>query len=96
VVHLGMRKAGKETSHLWGQYGSGTSAALFKHVRLGDLSAIRLYAGHLGIMARVIGGNVLRGRRPLGLRYTMAFLQGTWNSLKYSIDRERRIYKPKR
>ena len=96
VIHLGVRKPGQESSALWGQYGAGTSAALFKHVRLGDLAAARLYAGHLGIMARVIAGNVLTGKRPLGLRYTMAFLGGTWNSLRYPIDRQRRIYQPKR
>jgi GT2 family glycosyltransferase len=95
VIHLGVRKAGQDSSNLWGQYGAGTSAALFKHVRLGDLTAARLYAGHLGIMARVMAGNVLKGRRPLGLRYTMAFLGGTWNSLKYGIDKQRRIYKPR-
>jgi GT2 family glycosyltransferase len=96
VTHLGMRKPGRETSDLWRQYGSGTSAALFKHVRLGDLSAARLYAEHLGTMARVVTGNFLHGRRPLGLGYTVAFLQGTWNSLQYAIDRERRVYKPRR
>jgi glycosyltransferase involved in cell wall biosynthesis len=93
VIHLGVRKPGQESSALWQQYGAGTAAALSKHVRLGDLAAVRLYMGHLGIMARVIAGNAIRGRRPLGLRYTLAFLGGTWHSLRYPIDRERQLYR---
>jgi glycosyltransferase involved in cell wall biosynthesis len=95
VDHLGTRSFGSESSQLWDTYGAGTAAALFKHVRLGNLTAARLYLGHLRVMAGVIAGNLIRGHRPTGLRYTYAFLSGTVASLKFPIDREHRLYVPR-
>jgi GT2 family glycosyltransferase len=92
VAHLGIRAFGAESSGLWHMYGVGTASALFKHVRLGDLDAARLYASHLANMGRLITKNLIRGRRPLGLRYTLSFLSGTLSSLRFRIDRERQMY----
>ncbi|HEX3776571.1 MAG TPA: glycosyltransferase family A protein [Polyangiaceae bacterium] len=96
VAHLGVRGHGAESAELWSTYGVGTSAALFKHIRLGDRDAVRLYLQHLGIMGRVVTKNLLTGNRPTGLRYTWAFLSGTFESLKFRVDRAERLYVPPR
>jgi GT2 family glycosyltransferase len=92
VTHLGVRSFGPESTQLWHTYGVGTAAALFKHVRLGDIDAARLYLRHLRIMGQVIGKNLLTGHRPLGLRYTLSFLSGAAASFRFRIDRELRQY----
>ena len=92
VTHLGIRAFGPEATQLWHTYGVGTAAALFKHIRSGDADAAKLYLGHLGKMARVIGASLLRGERPKGLRYTWSFLSGAVVSFKFRVDRERRQY----
>jgi len=92
VSHLGIRKHGPESSQLWDAYGAGTAAALFKHVRLGNLKATQLWLGHVSKMVVGIVRNVVMRRRPVGARYALAFLQGTRNSLRYGVDRSRRIY----
>jgi glycosyltransferase involved in cell wall biosynthesis len=94
VEHLGVRAHGPESTQLWRIYAAGTGAALFKHVRLGDLDAIGLYLRHLGGCARLILTNVLHLHRPIGIGYTLAFLSGAVASLKFRIDRERRLYIP--
>jgi glycosyltransferase involved in cell wall biosynthesis len=94
VDHLGARALGPESRELWRTYGVGTGAALFKHVRLGDLDAALLYLRHLGVMLPLIAGNLLRGRRPTGIGYTLAFLSGAVASFRFRIDRKRRLYMP--
>jgi glycosyltransferase involved in cell wall biosynthesis len=96
VEHLGVRAHGEESSQLWDTYGAGTAAALFKHIRLGDLDAAGLYLRHLGVMSRVVTGNLLRGRRPIGLRYTRSFLSGALASFRFAIDRRTRIYRSRK
>jgi GT2 family glycosyltransferase len=93
VTHLGIRAHGEESRKLWDIYGAGTAAALFKHVRLGNTKAMRLWLQHMTKMAGVIGKNVLTGKRPIGARYTLSFLSGTRQSMRYAIDKSRRIYK---
>jgi len=92
VEHLGIRGHGAESTDLWRMYGVGTSAALFKHIRLGDREAAKLYLGHLTIMAKSVTKRLISGERPLGLRYTTAFLEGALKSLKFKIDRSERLY----
>ncbi len=94
VEHLGVRAHGPESTELWRTYAAGTSSALFKHVRLGDLDAMGLYLRHLAGCARLILTNVVHLHRPIGLGYTLAFLSGVRLSLKYRVDRERRLYVP--
>jgi glycosyltransferase involved in cell wall biosynthesis len=93
VTHLGIRAHGEESRKLWDVYGAGTAAALFKHVRLGDTRALKLWLSHMTKMAGVMTKNVLTGKRPIGARYTLSFLSGTRQSLRYPIDRDRRIYR---
>jgi glycosyltransferase involved in cell wall biosynthesis len=92
VAHLGIRGHGAESAELWNTYGVGTSAALFKHIRLGDPDAAKLYLKHLGIMSRVVTKNLLTGNRPTGLRYTWAFLSGAFASMKFRVDSRQRLY----
>jgi glycosyltransferase involved in cell wall biosynthesis len=92
VAHLGVRGHGAESAELWNTYGVGTSAALFKHIRLGDTDAAKLYLHHLGIMGRVVTKNLLTGHRPTGLRYTWAFLSGALASLQFRVDSAQRLY----
>ena len=96
VTHLGIRAHGEESRQLWDIYGAGTAAALFKHVRLGNTKAMRLWLQHLTTMARVMTGNLLTGTRPIGARYTLSFLSGTRQSLRFDIDRGRRVYRGRR
>jgi glycosyltransferase involved in cell wall biosynthesis len=92
VQHLGIRRHGAESTDLWRTYGVGTAAALFKHIRLGDAEAAKLYLAHLAIMAKSITKKLVKGERPLGLRYTTAFVEGALKSLKFKIDRNQRLY----
>jgi GT2 family glycosyltransferase len=96
VDHLGARAPGEESRQLWRTYGVGTAAALFKHVRLGDWQAARLYLSHLAILSRIIAGNLVTGRRPTGIDYTRAFLSGAVRSFSFDIDRDRRLYIPRK
>jgi len=92
VDHLGAREIGPESRTLWRSYGFGTAAALFKHVRLGDGRAAVLYLRHLGVMARVVLSNLVRGRRPTGMGYVLALLGGARASFRFGVDRDRRLY----
>ena len=94
VAHLGIRAHGTESAKLWSTYGVGTSAALFKHVRLGDRDAMRLYVEHLRVMGLVVAKSLLTGSRPTGVRYTWAYLSGAVASLKFRVDRSKRQYIP--
>lgn len=92
VQHLGIRRHGAESTDLWRAYGVGTAAALFKHIRLGDVEAGKLYLGHLAVMAKSVTQRLLRGERPLGIQYTSALFEGALKSLKFDIDRAQRLY----
>jgi len=94
VDHLGVRRPGAETRDLIRGYGVGISAALMKHVRLGDAGAIRLYLRWLGWLVRVVASNLVRGRRPLGVGFALSFLAGARASFRFRIDRVRRLYVP--
>jgi glycosyltransferase involved in cell wall biosynthesis len=92
VEHLGIRKYGAEAQRLMRGYGRGTGAALFKHVRLGDRQAMGVYAGFLSANLRRVCGNLVRGRRPTGLGYLVAFVGGSVDSCRYRVDKQERLY----
>ncbi|HEX3776570.1 MAG TPA: glycosyltransferase family A protein [Polyangiaceae bacterium] len=92
VEHLGVRAPGEETARLLKNYASGTGAAFFKYVRLGDLDGTGLYLKHLAGCAHLIFTNVVHLHRPLGIGYTVAFVSGSLASLGYRVDRDRRMY----
>jgi len=70
----------------------GTAAALFKHVRLGDSDAMKLYLRHLVGCGRLIFTNVVHLHQPIGFGYTLAFLSGALASLRFGVDRKQRLY----
>lgn len=95
VEHLGVRPHGQEAQKLMRGYGKGTGAALFKHIRLGDMDAARVYAGFIAANVVRVCGNVVRGHRPTGLGYLVSFVQGSLDSLQYRVDKRSRAYIPK-
>ena len=92
VEHLGVRAHGAESADLWRLYAKGTAAALFKHVRMGDLQAMKLYLQHLSGCGRLVFTNVVHLHRPIGLGYTAAFFSGALASFKFDIDRKQGMY----
>ncbi len=91
VLHLGVR-TGAEIKSLMEGYHLGLGAALYKHVRLGDVAAARSYLRWLGYFFAICSKNLLRGARPLGLRMHLNFLRGAVLSYRYGLDRVRKIY----
>jgi glycosyltransferase involved in cell wall biosynthesis len=96
VDHLGVRAVGPESTELWAMYGVGTAAGIFKHVRLGDRAAVKLYFDHLSRGCRAVADALIHRRRPLGVRYVLAYLEGTVLSFRFRVDRQRRMYVPRR
>jgi GT2 family glycosyltransferase len=92
VDHLGVRAHGPQSTELWRQYASGTSAALFKHVRLGDVDAMGLYLRHLAGCGKLILTNMLHLHRPVGLGYALAFVSGAFASFRFKVDRAGRRF----
>jgi glycosyltransferase involved in cell wall biosynthesis len=92
VDHYGIRKPGEEFRKLIMGYGAGTAAAMFKHVRLHDYDGIKVYLQFLVSTLIMVSGNVLHRRRPTGANYLIAFMSGTFASLKFAVDRKRRQY----
>lgn len=95
VDHLGVRAHGAESQKLMRGYGKGTGAALFKHIRLGDLDAARVYAGFLAANVQRVCTNLVKGQRPTGLGYLVSFLQGSLDSYQFRVDKQRRAYAPR-
>jgi GT2 family glycosyltransferase len=92
VEHLGVRAHGTDSRRLWRAYGLGTGAAIFKHVRLGDPLATRLYVSWLAAcVAWNLRGIAERGR-PVALGYTAAFVAGGLRALEFAVDGPTRMY----
>jgi GT2 family glycosyltransferase len=92
VVHLGVRKYGVEWRKLVRGYAIGCGAALFKHIRMGDITALRVYFGFVAANVRRVCANLVRGKRPGGLWFLVFFLAGALASYKYRVDRSSRQY----
>lgn len=92
VDHYGIRKPGEEFRKLIMGYSAGTAAAMFKHVRLLDPDGTKVYLRFLASTLLRVSGNVLRGRKPTGANYLIAFMSGTFASFKFGVDRKRRQY----
>jgi glycosyltransferase involved in cell wall biosynthesis len=92
VDHLGVRKHGEESRKLIRGYAIGTGAALFKHIRVGDIAALRVYLGFVAANARRACANLVRLKRPDGLGFLLFFLAGALASYKYRVDRSSRQY----
>jgi glycosyltransferase involved in cell wall biosynthesis len=92
VDHYGLRQ-GEEWPATLRAYGIGDGAFYWKHVRCGDLFALRLFAGRVGRLL------VRESLIALGIRrrgsfavYLRSCLEGIRASLDYPVDRRRRLY----
>jgi glycosyltransferase involved in cell wall biosynthesis len=92
VDHFGIRRRGDEARNLIIGYGSGTAAALFKHVRLGDPAGMMVYLRLLVRSVCQVSTNVMLRKRPTGATFLLAYLSGTFASYRFRIDRRRRQY----
>ncbi|HLG12628.1 MAG TPA: glycosyltransferase family A protein [Dehalococcoidia bacterium] len=74
-------------------YGVGDGAFYFKHVRCGDLLALRLLLARLGrlTLAQLLGP--IR-KRPSQWPYLRSCVKGAIAGMHYRIDRKKRIYLP--
>jgi glycosyltransferase involved in cell wall biosynthesis len=72
-------------------YGIGDGAFYFKHVRCGDLLALRLLLGRLGRLTLAQLLSPIR-RRPSQWPYLRSYVTGILASLRFRIDRKRRLY----
>jgi glycosyltransferase involved in cell wall biosynthesis len=90
VDHYGLRSPEQWPATLRA-YGVGDGAFYFKHVRCGDLFALGLLARQLG---RLVAREALRSVRPRPSQamYLRSILEGIRESLRYPVDRGRRLY----
>lgn len=72
-------------------YGFGDGAFYFKHVRCGDLFALRMLVARLGRLA-VREALIRIRKRPSAAVYLRSSLVGIRESLRYPVDRQRRMY----
>jgi len=92
VDHVGIRMPGAETRALWRTYAVGTAAALFKYVRLREVSGTKLYLRWLWASTWRVVSSIANGTRPIGIRFLLAFLYGSLASFRFDIDPHRRQY----
>jgi glycosyltransferase involved in cell wall biosynthesis len=92
VDHYGVRNSEQWPKTLEA-YGVGDGAFYWKHVRCGDLLALRLFATRLARGFAREALNPIR-RKPSNWPYYRSCLTGMWRSMKFRIDRDRRLYKP--
>jgi GT2 family glycosyltransferase len=92
VDHLGVRQRGSEINNLLTGYGIGTAAAFMKHIRLGDSAAAMVYLRFLFKTLNGVFRRILSFERPIGGRFLMAFIIGTFSSYRFRVDRQRRQY----
>jgi glycosyltransferase involved in cell wall biosynthesis len=92
VTHLGVRRGADAIRALVTRYYFGTGAAYGKHVRLGDVAALRILSGLTGHLLGGIGRSLVREGRPTGTRLLLSLWRGALASRRYPIDRERRLY----
>ena len=93
VDHYGAR-----TAHQWPEtlrnYGIGDGAFYAKHVRCGDLLALRLLLHQFGYVAKGALLSSARERRPVGLSpYGRSLFTGIRLGSRFDVDRARRLYR---
>jgi hypothetical protein len=87
VLHLGVRRYGPEFRALSRRYMAGTGAALCKNARLGGGGTRGLYFRWLGDLLAWNVRSAVTLSRPTGIRYTIAYVEGSLRSLSYRLDR---------
>lgn len=92
VDHYGVRNS-EQWPRTLEAYGVGDGAFYWKHVRCGDLLALRLFTVR---MARGFAREALNPirRKPSNWPYYRSCLTGMWRSMKFRVDRHRRLYRP--
>jgi hypothetical protein len=90
VDHYGVRTHEQWPATLR-NYGFGDGAFYFKHVRCGDLLAMSLLIRRIGRIAARELLNPIR-RKPSMSLYLWSAFEGMRQSLRFPVDRERRIY----
>jgi GT2 family glycosyltransferase len=92
IYHYGFRSLGQWPATLKA-YGIGDGAFYFKHVRAGDLYATRLLLGKICLhSARELKHLIERGRAGAQWDYVGHIFVGMYHSLRFGIDRRRRLY----
>ncbi|HLF79266.1 MAG TPA: glycosyltransferase family A protein [Dehalococcoidia bacterium] len=91
VDHYGLRR-GSEWADTLKSYGIGDGAFYVKHVRCGDLLALKLLT--VALMKGALRELLIPIRpRPSFKIYWRAFLTGMRNSMRFEIDKRTRLYK---
>jgi GT2 family glycosyltransferase len=91
VVHVGLRRERAVSAVLCG-YHFSVGAALLKHVRMGDLALLGIFARFAAeIFARACR-HLVESRRPRGLKHLVYLLRGALTSFRYRIDLDRQLY----
>jgi GT2 family glycosyltransferase len=90
VHHYGIRE-GQAWTNTQVAYGIGDGAFYLKHVRCGDLLALRLLIARVGRLAAAQVLSPIR-RRPTQWPYLRSILAGMKKSLGFRIDRKTRLY----
>jgi glycosyltransferase involved in cell wall biosynthesis len=93
VDHYGLRSS-QHWPATMRAYGVGDGAFYTKHIRCGDLMALRLFVSLLGRFAlrEALHATGIR-RRFSRSRYLRACLEGVRESLRFPVDRRRRLYR---
>ena len=91
VHHYGIR-APQQWRDTLRAYGIGDGAFYLKHVRCGDLMALRLLLTRMARLAIRELRNGIR-RRPVQWTYLRSYFTGMRLSLHYPVDREKRLYR---
>lgn len=95
VEHYGVRTT-EQWPALVRAYAIGDAAFRLKHARCGDgFALLRLFGGQfLDLMVRAPVRIVQR--KPNATGYLRGYLEGMWMSLSFRVDRQQRVYLPKR
>lgn len=94
VDHYGLRTAAEWPKTLRA-YGVGDAAFYLKHVRCGDVRAARLLVARLARVGARQVRHLLDPSRPSQSTYLLAYVEGARESLRYSVDRAKRLYRPR-
>lgn len=94
VDHYGLRTVAEWPKTLRA-YGIGDAAFYLKHVRCGDLRVAWLLVTRLARVGARQGRHLLDPSRPSQSTYLLAYLEGARESLRYGVDRARRLYRPR-
>ncbi|MHB8376615.1 MAG: glycosyltransferase family 2 protein [Dehalococcoidia bacterium] len=91
VDHYGRRRRGEQWERTLEAYGIGDGAFYWKHVRCGDLTALRLLVQRVAKLAVRELLNPIR-RKPSHLTYLRACFVGIRLSMRFRVNSARRLY----